>query len=463
MIKSVEGLSPYHALFCQEAERWTIRVFAIDYFVKAICVMWVPVPFFNEEWALERILPNADQIMELRTTHWQRFWYFASMPSQVIDFASILPVLLQWLFEEAQHLPLSGLRVLRLLRVMRILKAFKALGSWVRELQVLGEAFYSSLGSVFVLLIYIMLFSMIAGAVLQQQEVDGDPAFETVPWSTWYVIARFAGGVHSLPRAQAVASTPISALVIAAMGLFRGVVFLLPIDQLKKATQEAEMRQKEIQDMSKQVTEEADELHRIQLGEGATWAKDPTCPYVRVEVSICDSSGTPMARPAVGAINVPIFLDTPEEATLLLPLHCHVAGLQKLEVHMHWAPLMSAGQMPLGKLRLRPQRGFGFSGWGNQWVCRFLIPVKFYGEGAFEEWFSAASGEASRGEIRWASEGRTFDVHWQQNIKPDAGPRMQSDEDFQRRVLELLEDQNRRIGELEKSISASKTLQNLIA
>jgi len=429
-----------------------VHLFIFDYAVKAFTVMWCPIALFDETYMLDRLLPDPRQqklvLQPLQTTRLQRVSYWATVPSNVIDLLSILPSLLNYVVS-GMHLPLSSLRMLRLLRVIRVLRAFKAVGKWVTTLQVLGEAFYSSLGSILVLILYIALFSMVAGAILYQQEGEELERYSDVPAAMTMVAEMFVGKSYS------VTTTLMSAFVLASVGMFKGIIFLLPIDKLKKATKASEERYAQLNELRAQVEEE--EIFSCQPP-GIEWASDFHCPAVRVLVYPDRGAETSMV-PATGMMNIPIMKSERIEATLCVPLHggapqrC-MGPNPELECFVTWEPAaVDTRGVPRGTLVVRILRGKEFAGvLGSNWRVHLEVPGNLYGDTASIVWVSCASCSGSPDPEWGDSACHPFEIKWviHEEIKTET-----NDQAFQRRVLELLEDQSRRLVALEAKVEAS--------
>jgi len=357
-------------------------------------------------------------------------------------------------------LPLSALRMLRLLRVIRVLRAFKAVGKWVVTLQVLGEAFYSSLGSIMVLILYICLFSMVAGAVLYQQEGDVLEKYSDVPEAMMFVAEMFIGKSYS------VSTSIISALVLASVGMFKGIIFLLPIDKLKKASKASERRFEDLNAMRQQVDDE--ELHALHPVEA--WATDLRCPAVRLRVfqeGTISKEGAARGggSPSTGMLNVPILKSDLVEATVCVPLHGGPAQRRfgsrpELEVLVRWEPKdMRHDSLPCGALSMKIMAGRFFSGGAScRWCVHMEAPEKLYGQAASADWVSPASNVGSPSP-QWGEEAaHTFAIQWEV-LEESQAKSENTDQAFQQRVLELLEEQTRRIAALEVQVIDLKSLQ----
>jgi hypothetical protein len=347
--------------------------------------------------------------------------------------------------------------MLRLLRVIRVLRAFKAVGKWVITLQVLGEAFYSSLGSIMVLILYICLFSMVAGAVLYQQEGSVLEDYSDVPTAMTVVVERFVGKSYSI------STTLLSALVLASVGMFKGIIFLLPIDHLKKASKASEKRFHDLHLMRQQVDDEDLRIHCPQ----ETWAMDLRCPAVRVRVfpeGMISTEGAAAGQglPSTGTLNVPILRSDAVESTICVPLHGGPAQKllgprPELEVFVMWRPSgMQNDSLPSGELVIRIRGGRYFSGGRHRhWCVHMEAPEKLYGKLASADWVSPCSNIGSPNPDWGEDAVHTFEIGWE---APGAAKMTVEPPDakFRNQVLEILEAQTKRIVSLEAEIVAIK-------
>eukprot|EP00928_Gymnodinium_smaydae_P026598 TRINITY_DN20830_c0_g5_i1.p1 TRINITY_DN20830_c0_g5~~TRINITY_DN20830_c0_g5_i1.p1 ORF type:complete len:623 (+),score=77.06 TRINITY_DN20830_c0_g5_i1:67-1869(+) len=431
----------------RDVEHYCVYFFTLDYFAKAITACWCPIGMVDEYWLLQHV--DASSTSVVQHSKFERFFHFVAAPPNIVDFASICPFLLQEIFEN--KLPLSSLRMLRLLRVFRVLKSFKALGKWVVELQVLGEAFYTSLGTVAVLLIYMILLAMLAGAIINNQDRHTDPSFGTVPWSMWYVVSRFVGMAHSLPTKGAIPLAPLSVFVLACVGLFKGVIFLLPIERLKTATKHAEAYYKELAEMSAEI--EGETLQKT-LPASSVWTDDVACPVVRIELFHYSEELKGPIGESCGLVKcpVPILYASPENTTLTVPvlgpaMRTFTGSHPVLEVNIQWKPAPGNHSAPCGTLTMQLVRGSSLRSTGGRLCCCFEVPVSLYGEGAGELWTCGPCDFPST-EPKWSTEHtKVFDVRWEAQA-PKSKPESKQDV-FHEHVLELLTSQAEQIKRLE--------------
>lgn len=469
ILQSLDGYSETTKGYFAFSTDCCISLFVFDYFAKAITVVWCPIALYDEVWMFDHALPSGDKeyliTHSLHTTKLQRLFYWATCARNLIDFFSILPNMLS-LVMSGMHLPLSPLRMLRLLRVVRILRAFKAVGKWVTTLQTLGEAFFSSMGAVFVLVLYMAVFALVTGAVLYELEHSGGSHFVDVPTAMKFVTERFVG------KSLSVASSMTGAAVLAGVGMFKGIIFLLPIDKLKKATKASADRFQQMSTFKDQVERET--LVRS-LPKGIAWASDFNCPTARFEVF--DGGAEDGERhPSVGTAHIPLFEMQPTEVVLLVPLHGGAAtrafgAKPELEVLVTWTPAMENRKKrdpPKGDLALKVLSGVNFaSAVGSRWQVRMYVPETIYGDTANTTFLTSRSlaatatptwGDHAQGFFTIAWEAKDEEKHQETQaeafrrqvlaaLEPDP-----EDEGFEEKVLGLLELQSKRIAELEEKI-----------
>mmetsp|Transcript_151749 Transcript_151749/g.486868 ORF Transcript_151749/g.486868 Transcript_151749/m.486868 type:complete len:607 (-) Transcript_151749:215-2035(-) len=448
VLASLETKGDFFADNFQIVSELCVYLFVFDYSMKALCVTSCPIALFDEAWLIETAtMPGVMKFSQsLQPTKWQRFIHWATSPTNLIDFFSILPWLLTLVAGQV-HLPLSALRMLRLLRVIRVLRAFKAVGKWVITLQVLGEAFYSSLGSILVLVVYIGLFSMVAGAILYQQEHKDNPHdWHDVPSSMRGVVEMFVG------KSFSVSNSVVSALVLASVGMFKGIIFLLPITKLRNATQTSQNHVDMLANLRDQVETEA-------LPQQIEWASDFNCPCVRVRVH--EEGQEKGSIPAIGMLNVPLHELEPVDVLMQVPLHggpqrmC--AARPEVDIKMLWTPSGKNPRLPHGKLSVKILQGRNFSGYASsRWRVELEVPEKLYGKGAQTEWMYPLS-QTGAPEPAWGDEAaHTFNIDWE--VAEDPNHEM-PEQAFQRQVLELLHAQAKKIDSLESEVSALRAEQ----
>lgn len=358
---------------------------------------------------------------------------------------------------------MTFLRALRLFRLFRILK----FGKFSATLTVLGVTIYHSIGSIGVLCVYITMIAMLAGAVIQQFEC-GDPectgvgddddlkaAFVSVPMAMKWVAGRMVTMQHSTPEKKAIPQNLVSSLIIVFLGLFKGVIFVLPIATVTEAYKAAE-QQKKMQD---RLSEEIEENRMTPLG--LEWCKDPTAPAARVE--IVEESTEDSKPKAIGTVNLPFCTegwDRNRVVKLWVPVVGSVkgrwSGYPGVEVSLSWAPdevSKPKDMLPKGKLTVQVIRGANFAAkGGTRWRVVVEVPVKLHPKE------SGQSDHLDRKEYKQVGGGTSdpqfdseqdFVVRWEER-----GTHNQGEEMRQRQVLDLLKQQGQTLQALESKVKS---------
>eukprot|EP00429_Kryptoperidinium_foliaceum_P066812 CAMPEP_0176065934 /NCGR_PEP_ID=MMETSP0120_2-20121206/32901_1 /TAXON_ID=160619 /ORGANISM="Kryptoperidinium foliaceum, Strain CCMP 1326" /LENGTH=633 /DNA_ID=CAMNT_0017399535 /DNA_START=104 /DNA_END=2008 /DNA_ORIENTATION=+ len=442
ILQSLSGYSDESVKIFGLINDWCVQLFIFEYFVKAFCVQWCPIAYFDAAWALDHVLPfgESEHLLadSLHTTKLQRFSHWALTTNNVVDLVSMSPKLLSVVLS-GMHLPLSSLRMLRLLRVIRVLRAFRVVGKWVTTLQVLSEALFSALGSVFVLVLYIALFSMVAGAVLYNEEDHSkSDHYDTVPSAIAYVTERFVG--DSFSKAQ----TLLGGLILASVGVFKATIFLLPIERLKTATTAAEAKFQENARFREQVERET---NRASTPKHLLWVNDFRCPTVRIQV--WDARDDANGDPAFGTLHIPILSKEWAEAVVAVPLHGgRVKKLfgkrPELEMKVTWESDEDyEGTLPKGLLKLQVLRGSNFAGGPDtRWRVFLEVPETLYGARASADWTSPTSLTGTS-TPEWGEDAlRESTIEWGTRDE-QKGPENVEDK-FRRRVLKLLDAEDER-------------------
>merc|ERR1719335_221334 len=109
------------------------------------------------------------------------------------------------------------------------------------------------------------MIAMLAGAVIQQFEYPADnppddeelaKAFGSVPMAMKWVAGRMVTMQHSLPEKKALPQHLVSAFIVIFLGLFKGVIFVLPIATITQAYTEANKANVKQQAMTKAIEED---------------------------------------------------------------------------------------------------------------------------------------------------------------------------------------------------------------
>merc|ERR1712222_168202 len=112
----------------------------------------------------------------------------------------------------------------------------------------------NSLQAIGVLCLYIAMILLIAGAVIQQFEYPVDPdideklakslnaSFADVFSAMKWVAGRMVTIQHSTPEKKALPQSLVSATLVIFLGLFKGIIFVLPIATITEAYRKADSR-----------------------------------------------------------------------------------------------------------------------------------------------------------------------------------------------------------------------------
>mmetsp|Transcript_33481 Transcript_33481/g.77798 ORF Transcript_33481/g.77798 Transcript_33481/m.77798 type:complete len:635 (-) Transcript_33481:163-2067(-) len=450
---------------CDEFMDVLTVLFSVDYFGKLACAPYCRHALFNDEWLIEQVIvdPNdPNNPPPSQASAWHRLWYFVGVPLNIIDLISILPFWINAFFG-FMHLQVGFFRSLRLLRLFRLFK----FGKFSKTLLVLGDTFRKSSQSICVLILYIAMISLLAGAVIHRFEIDREDhegLFRTVPSSLWWVVTRMVSMHSSLPGAKGFPNSWVSAMVVTWVGMFKGVIFVLPIGQITTAFKEAWANQEMHDRMQKQI-----EREKVQPL-GSEWSKEPTAPTGRLELFHYLDGGGMLDLDAYGSLPLPIFTKTFTDSTIWIPLSgadmwtlCHNPLLQ---IQVIWKPDSddTKEMLPQGQLLVRLLQGFGFPSAGkNRWGVKTSIPTGLYGNDSYE-YFIAPPSSSITSMPTW-DEGvcQSFEIGWADNIAglkriPSKETPEQDEAGFQEKVLALLESQAQRIQQLEKTLVEMKTL-----
>lgn len=315
----------------------------------------------------------------------------------------------------------------------------------------MGDAFFSSLGAVAVLIIYILLFSMVAGALLNQQEIGND-LFDTVPDAMWYVIARFVSQQHSLPNVKGTPTAVTSTILLVAVGLFQGIIFLLPIDRLKTASKVSEKAHNELETLRYQIDEET---IRAQLPTQFVWMENPHCPVMRVQVYQDRMEG--LLNAGIAVFPVPILSSSFESAQISVGImrgepQRMFGEIATLEVSLTWEPTSAVSTDPEGNLTVLIVSGSSFK-IGRRWRCCVEVPTSLYGQR--KKWTSEASLIGGGSIVTWGADATcTFPIKWETHTKIKSEP---PDDQFLKDLANLVEDGAQRLQNIEDVVAKLNT------
>jgi hypothetical protein len=431
-------------------------IFSVEYLCKLSVSPFCRYSIFNEDWLLEKVVPDpkdAEAVLPAGMTPGARLARFVFTPMNVIDLLSILPTWIEMVLSETGGgVNLQFLRALRLFRLFRILK----FGKFSSTLTVLGVTVFNSIQAICVLCLYIVMISMLAGAVIQQFEEKSEDeelqkAFSSVPMAMKWVAGRMVAMQHSLPEKKALPQHLVSAFIVIFLGLFKGVIFVLPIATITQAYTEANKANVKQQAMTKAVEE--DRMTPL----GTEWCKDHTAPTARIEVRKEGKGDTPCGT---GWVKLPFYTQGKDrlESDFWVPLVGSLKGMCSghpgVQVTMVWQPDADSKpkeKLPKGELTVKEIKGANFkSEAGASWICVVEVQVKLYPvevggkDHILRCEYKQSGGDASSPEF---DSTHRFTVRWEV-----AGQKERGDDEWQRQVLELLDQQGEKLEALEAKV-----------
>jgi hypothetical protein len=453
-------------LLTEEKGTWCAYLFTVEYLCKLAVAPFCRYSVFHEDWLLEKTVPDpkdADAALPAGMTSLARLAAFVFTPMNLIDFFSILPTWIEVVLklvatssDGSTGINLQFLRALRLFRLFRVLK----FGKFSSTLSVLGVTIGNSVQAIGVLCLYIAMISMLAGAVIQQFEYPptniDDPklemelnhSFKDVPMAMKWVAGRMVTMQHSLPEKKALPQSLVSAFIVIFLGLFKGVIFVLPIATITEAYKRADTNLKAQQRLQAEVEE--DKTAPL----GTEWCKDPSAPAARVEMWTTDKHMV-----GVGSFNLP-FYEKSQRVKFWVPLIGELKSLcgthPGVEIEVDWQAAPDSkpkDKLPKGDLTVTVFQGAGFkTSAGDARRCVLEVPVKLYPDNAeqnnhlMSHEFSAEANCAPSAP-QW-NQSKTFTISWEEK-----GSRRQSDEEWQRQVLDLLRQQGEKLDALESKVA----------
>jgi len=397
-----------------QVDFFCIMMFSLDYFARLACAPWSRIAIFDREWHFNQVVPDLLDNPGISMGHLmpppERLWRFLVKPMNVIDALAIAPFWLTLLAGNLIPFPLTFLRTLRLLRFLRIMK----LGKFDSTVAVLGTTLTKSVESIQVLMIYVVLMSLVAGAILNQTEQVSDeekqqPEFATVTASSWWVFARILWMRHSSPWSKGYPITIIGSLVNIVYLVLKAIIWALPFGQIRQ-----------IFDQTWKETEELTEIRRsVELEDAAfmntLWIESGKAAAIDIEVWDVDNADS-MAGHAV--VPVPILEREASTAVVTVALYGGTMnpwfGRPKLEVEVCWRPVKVQDGQSSGKLQIRPLRGLKFVS-GDltaQWRLTVKVPVHLFGSDAVQSWTSGPSTGGRSPLWDDEAEGGNFDIEW---------------------------------------------------
>mmetsp|Transcript_120105 Transcript_120105/g.339876 ORF Transcript_120105/g.339876 Transcript_120105/m.339876 type:complete len:697 (-) Transcript_120105:163-2253(-) len=455
-------------------------VFTLDYVTKAVLVAGVRMDVLSRETILTQAVPNANNRQDVfndraRRSPVKRVAIFASQGINIVDLISILPFWSKIIF--GTLLPPTSTSFLRALRITRIFRIMKT-GKYLQTLKTLATTLARSASSVWVLLMYILMTSLIAGVILQQ--VEQNEYFSSVPQASWWVFIRLISAQHSAPWAEGRPESWVGAFVLSCIMCYKGVLWILPFGQIGTAFRQT-WSEVEINDEFKtelagaEASDRIDAWHQPGCSVTAHLEVWPACLPVLRDCDV-ENPQKPFEPPSIDVLTgcrddhaygtaslpVPILRAQATETTrpLSVPitkgyLHPWFQEPPVVELGGTWEPseeMQRSGcpTSPSGSLVLKPIRGLNFPvHMDNVWVVRISVkttqssrPVEYLEMisktgGAEPEW-----GEPFRFNVNWRHDttSPSLEKAAASKVAPHESPKG-NECDVSRRVFELLEAQ----------------------
>jgi len=189
---------------------------------------------------------------------------------------------------------------------------------------------------------------------------------------------------------------------------------------------------------------------------GTEWCKDHRAPTARIEVRK-EGDDTPSGT---GWVKLPFYTEGKgrTEADFWVPMVGSLKGMCEghpcIQVRLVWQPDQDSKpkeKLPNGQLSVKVIKGINFkSSAGASWCCAVEVQVKLYPSAVGEKdhvlrgEYTQSGGDFSSPEFDSAHH---FTVRWEQ-----VGKKKQGDEEWQRQVLELLDQQGQKLQDLEAKV-----------
>eukprot|EP00419_Tripos_fusus_P043075 CAMPEP_0172792866 /NCGR_PEP_ID=MMETSP1074-20121228/209191_1 /TAXON_ID=2916 /ORGANISM="Ceratium fusus, Strain PA161109" /LENGTH=350 /DNA_ID=CAMNT_0013629937 /DNA_START=214 /DNA_END=1266 /DNA_ORIENTATION=- len=328
------------------------------------------------------------------------------------------------------------------------------IGKFDSTVAVLGTTLAQSVESIQVLLIYILLMSLVFGAILNQSErisaVEMAPEpFDTVPAASWWVFSRILWMRHSSPWSGGYPARISSSMVSICFLVLKSIIWALPFGQIRQ-----------IFDATWKETQELTEIRRsVELEDAAAmntlWIENGKAAAIDIEVIEADDSDSLAGHAVVPA---PILESESSTAIVQVALYGGTMnpwfGRPKLEVEVSWKPEKVEDGHSSGKLVIRPLRGTKFTSvdLSAQWRVLVKVPVHLFGSDAIRSWSSSHSTSGRSPQWDPDASGGHFDIRWTSN-GGTSSPRHQTDastEALLQKVLKVLDARSRKIDAIAK-------------
>jgi hypothetical protein len=241
-----------------------------------------------------------------------------------------------------------------------------------------------------------------------------------------WTIGRLTNMQGSLSSKYAISADFFNQLIMYAVGLLKGFVFLLPLGQIQLLYKDAIDERKRKDDLDRQVNKET-------LSLGYSWLFDLSSPFVHIEIFSCDD---PDQRVGCAFLSLPV---STHERLKPTPTLVEVTGLQGHKIYKYpviyieveWSPSQQDQEwLPNGQLTLRLMSGNNFPKDGR-WFLRIKVPEKLHANFYWQS--QPSSMPDSDGRPRW-DDVKSFDIKWTQ-------PEHRRRKDFKVAICQLLEKQ----------------------
>mmetsp|Transcript_89281 Transcript_89281/g.251268 ORF Transcript_89281/g.251268 Transcript_89281/m.251268 type:complete len:637 (-) Transcript_89281:108-2018(-) len=438
--------------------------FSIEYLTKLFTVPFVRVELFDTHLIVEQVVPSHTPEHfgeEPPLSPVKRLARFVLAGMNLVDLVSILPF---WItVTVGEVLPSGSTSFLRILRVTRIVRILKT-GRYLEMLQVLFKTLARSGRSMVVLMLFVVIIALISGVVLEQ--LESDVGFASVPSASYWVLAHLVS-MKDVAFADSVVETYAGIVVLVIVMSLKGILWILPVGQIKTAFDEEYAVVANTQKMRH------DMEYELKRPAWSTWyGLQGSC---RMHLEFWREDIDEHVLPfGWASMPVPILQSKPIEAKLEVPIPegeiCTWFGhIPSINVELEWVPsaemkVDSPPAMPSGKLTLRLLDTKDFPNTGSKWwTCRVQVPVALTGN-TVETQDALSSGD-NRNPV--FNQERKFTVQWAPHpVSADASSKEvpvsasaecgdnTEETSFRNRVLEMLEGQGRRIGTLEALLQA---------
>ncbi|CAE8684648.1 unnamed protein product, partial [Polarella glacialis] len=376
---------------------------------------------------------------------------------------AILPFWLRVTIGDVCPFPLTFLRALRLLRFFRVMK----FGRFNFTLAVLGSTLSKSMQSMYVLMLWVCVTSLLAGAVLQQIESEnGGDNFLTVPSATWWIFTRMMSFQHSVNWAEDVPTSVAGGLLVSSISVFKAILWILPFGMIGGIFTE-EWKHHNEHEMSKKRVQAAENRRA-----GSDWIDSPQSPCARVEILAQAADGSDSVLQAAGDIPLPLLeakwgadqaaLDVVTVGLIgnaMRPLFRFGSDDPSITFEVQWQPDEGSNPVdyqPKGDLRLKPICGDNFLGArGQLWICRVSLLVSME-TSELEVWESSTQSALSSAETPssplWEEDGKVFQINW-----GSGAPSLQKDPSSPtpaQRLENLMEENSRHLQQAAEALEA---------